>query len=97
MPYTEQEARDMIAAINLAGQKDAQQAQALFNANKQTALNWWDTVKPAIPTTRQQALDAYNYIKNLLITQTDEFRKIILREKLEQANEKFKEIKALGN
>lgn len=97
MPFTEQDAKDMRDAMNLLQQKEQQQTQTQFDTNIQTALAWWDTVKPQIPTTRQEAKDAFDFIEQLIKTETDTFRLTVLRKKLEEANEKFKEIKKLGS
>lgn len=93
---TRQEAIDMRLALEELAQFEQQQAQTQFDVDLQVALDWWDTVKPAIPTTRQEALDAYRFIEDLLKTETDRFRLIVLRKKLEEANEKFKERKRNG-
>ena len=91
---TESEAREIKSAIESFQLKDEQVVQATHQTNIQLAKDWWETVKPTIPTTRQEALDVYNFIKNLLKTETDRYRLQLLNKKLEQANEKFKEIKA---
>jgi len=69
------------------------QAKVIDDAKIQTALTWWNTIKPTIPATRQEALDVYDFIKGLIETETDRFRLAVLRKKLDEANEKFKEIK----
>jgi len=93
---TQQEARDMRDALKLLEESETRQRfdarQILIN----DALIWWNMNKPPMPTTRQAALDAFNFIKQLLETETDRFRLALLREKLDQANNKFKEIKRIG-
>jgi len=69
---------------------------AIEQGKIQTALDWWDTVKPDIPTTRDEAITVYNFILSLLDTETESYRLAVLRNKLIEANEKFKEIKAFG-
>jgi len=65
--------------------------------------DWWDaTIKPTLVWNNSQSLIDqrvnilidYNNVKLLLDTETDKFRLFVIREKLEQANEKFKQIKA---
>jgi len=94
MPVSENQAREMFAAIQDFQLKDAQAEKVTYDNNIAIAEAWWDTVKPPIPTARQEALDVYNIIVQLLKSETDEFRLFILNTKLQQANEKFKEIKA---
>ena len=93
---TEQEARDMRDALKLLEQKEAQQQQLINQAKIQVAIDWWNTVKPSIPLTRDEALTAYRFIEELLNSETDEFRLQLLRNKLQLANEKFKERKRNG-
>jgi len=93
---TEQEAKDMREAIRLLEQTESQQVKVQRDINIQTALDWWDTIKPDIPTTRQEALTVHSFIKGLLETETDQYKLTILRKKLEEANEKFQEIKRNG-
>ena len=75
---------------------EAQQAQDANDARRAIAEAWWDTVKPNTPQTREEALDAYNFILGLLDTETDADRLTLLRQKLQLANEKFKERKKNG-
>jgi len=96
MPFTEQDAIDMRDAMNLLQQKEQQQVQALYDTNIQIALTWWNTVKPTTPTTRDEAKDAFDFIEQLLKTETDRYRLIVLRKKLEEANQEFIERKANG-
>lgn len=93
----------------LADTVDAQR-QADRLAKRQVALDWWDTIKPAVPTTRDEAFTTYTFIESTIVTETalrdaetdqvqkeiHHYRILILNEKLKQANEKFKEIKANG-
>jgi len=107
---TQQEARDMWAAIQQFQATDAAQAQADNNAKLAVAQAWWDGIKPAIPQTRDEALAAYQFINAELNSQTRDFqnetdpiqkeilqfRVRLLRQKLNEANEKFKERKRNG-
>lgn len=93
---TEQEARDMKAAIEAFEKKDADAQRAIHDAEMLKAQTWYDSIKPKVPTTRDEALTAYKTIKSLTETETDNFRLRILRQKLEEANEKFKELKKNG-
>jgi len=90
---TVQEAKDMRDALRLLEQTESQQAKIINDVNIQTALDWWNIIKPVTPTTRQEALAVHNFIKGLLETETDQFRLGILRKKLEESNKKFQEIK----
>ena len=83
-------------AIRQLEQFERQQAKAENDAKIAVAQAWWDSIKPAVPQTRDEALIAYRFIEGLLQTETDRFRLILLRQKLEQANEKFKERKRNG-
>ena len=96
MVVTEAEAREIRDALLALEQKEQQEALTQFNADLAVAQTWWDTVKPAIPTTRDEAVTVFRQIEALLKTETDRFRLIILKQNLELANEKFKELKALG-
>ncbi len=107
---TQQEARDMWAAIQQFQAADEAQAQTDRAVKIAAAQAWWDTIKPARPTTRTQALAAYKFIEAEIVTQTTnfrnetdpiqkeifEFRVRLLRKKLVEANEKYKEIKRNG-
>lgn len=95
---TQQEAKDMRDAIRLLEQTESQQAQAQQQADLAIAQAWFNSLGINIQaaTTRTQALDNFNQIESLLQTETDRFRLFILREKLAEANEKFKERKVNG-
>jgi len=93
---TQQEARDMWTAIEQFQAADAAVVQAQTDALKQTAKDWWDTIKPAEPTTRIEALASYHLIEGLLQTETDQFRLTLLQQKLRLANEEFQERKRNG-
>lgn len=76
-----------------------------FESNEQRVINearrvvveaWWDTVKPDVPQTRDEALEAYRFIEEKLKTETDGDRLALLRQKLQLANEKFMERKKNG-
>lgn len=93
---TQQQAKDMRDAIRQLEASELAAIQTQRDADIAIAMTWWNTVKPSMPTTRQEALDAFNFIKGLIETETDRFRLHVLKKKLEEANEKFKEIKANG-
>lgn len=85
--------RDVIRQLEAFENQQEQDAiQILVNQAKA----WWDSIKPAIPNTRDEALDAFNFIKNLLDTETEKFRIKLLKNKLLEANEKYKERKQNG-
>lgn len=95
---TEQEARDMWAAIQAFQQKDADAQKAVHENNIRTAQNWYNS-HPEInhnPTTRAEALEVFNKIEQMLRTETDRYRLTVLINQKEFANEKFKEIKKNG-
>lgn len=83
-------------ATKLLEQNETAEAKAIQDGKIQVAVDWWNTVKPAIPSTRDEALIAYNVIKELLKTETAHYRLAVLRIKLNEANDKFKEMKKLG-
>jgi len=94
---TEQEARDMNIAITAFQNTDKAADEAQHNQNIRTAETWFNTLGINIPaaTTRDQALTNFRSIQAEQTIQTDRFRLIVLRSKLNEANEKFKTIKAL--
>ena len=83
----------IMTTIQTKNNADTAAAKVIRDANIQVAVDWWNTVKPAVPTTRDEALTAYRFIEGLLQTETDSLRLTLLRNKLEQANEKYKERK----
>jgi len=107
---TQQEARDMWAAIQQFQVADSAQVQVEHDAKVAVAEAWWDTIKPAVPNTRDEALAAFRFIEAEIITQTNnfenetdrvqkevfQFRIVLLRNKLQLANEKYKERKRNG-
>jgi len=93
MVFSQQEARDMRDALELLNQTEGQAEEAANQVLIAQALSWWNTVKPQTPRTRPEAVDAFNIIKRLIQTETDRHRQSLLRKKLTEANEKFKEIK----
>ena len=95
---TEQEARDMKTAIDAFQVKDRRDEQIQFDADKAVALTWFNGLGIDIQgaTTRTQALANFTQIESLLKTETDRFRLFILRGKLDEANEKYKQIKAVN-
>ena len=86
----------IMATIQAKNNADAAAAKVIQDAKIQVAIDWWNTVKPAMPQTRDEALTAYRLIEGLLNTETDSFRLVVLRNRLQLANEKFKEIKRNG-
>jgi len=95
---TEQEARDMDAAIIAFHDKDTQTQRTQFDADKAIAETWWNTLGIDIQgaLTRDEAIDNYRQIESLLQTETDRFRLVVLKEKLVEADEKFRERKRNG-
>lgn len=80
---TEQEARDMLAAINAFQVKDNQVLKVQHDANIQTVLTWWNTLGINIQasTTRTQAKIIHTQIESLLQIETDRFRRPLLEKK----------------
>jgi len=93
---TKQDAIDMRDALNSLNDDEDRQVQVDYRAKIIIQNTWFDTVKPPIPTTRNQALDAYRQIQTLIRNETDRFRKQFLGRKLIEANEKYKEVKRLS-
>lgn len=93
---TRQEAKEMRDAIKLLEQTEVQQTKILRDARMTQAEAWYNTIEPPIPTTRQEALDKFHHIEILLKTERNEIRHWLLNKKLNEANEKFKELKKLG-
>ena len=105
---TEQEARDMWTAIQQFQAADLAQERADHLAKIAVAQAWWDGIKPAVPTTRTEALAVFQFIEAEIVTQqtnldneTDPVQKEVFRDrvgllhkKLVEANEKYKEVKA---
>jgi len=85
-----QEMRDAIRQLEAAEQAAEQAARQILIDQ---ALAWWDTIKPAIPTTRAEALAVVRFIEGLQRTETDNFRLQLLRNKLQQALIKLQERK----
>ncbi len=98
MVTTETQAREMYTAIGDFQLKDTQAVQAQFDADKAVAISWWNTLGIDIigATTRIEASTIYFQIEALLNTETDRFRILVLRKKLDEANEKYKVIKRNG-
>ena len=95
---TPEEAREMRDAIVALEQQEAQTAQAQRQVDIATATAWFNTLGINIQgaQNRGDALNNFDQIKSRLDTETDNFRLIILREKLTEANEKFKKRKRNG-
>ena len=95
---TETEAREIQAAIEAFQVKDAQTIQAQQRADLGIATAWFNTlgINVQAATTRTQALTNFNQIESLLKTETDRFRLFILRNKLAEANERYKDVKRVN-
>ena len=91
MPFTEQEARDMIAAIENVRQIDAAAAKATKDAALAIAQAWFDALPQIIdPTvTKDDAASNYREIQTLQRTERDADRQEILRRELVIANDDF--------
>ena len=90
----------MVANADVFLQNQLQaQAEAQQQANIDTATTWWtNNVIPQLfnpITSRSEALQNYNDIKNGIETQTDQWRLYVLRQKLEDAENNFKLAKSL--
>lgn len=98
MPFTEQEAKDMRTALNLLAQNEAQAAQTQQQADLAIALSWYDTLSIDIQaaTTRTKAQENHDEIKQLLPVETDPFRRVILGQKLDEANQKVMAVKKVN-
>ena len=94
---TQQEAKEMRDAIKQLEESERQQTQTQNDAKIQIARDWYNTVEKPTPTTRQEALYIFNFIKSLIEIETDRDRLRLLKNKLDEANEKYKEIKRNGN
>lgn len=92
-----QEAKEMRDALTELQNFEAQQEQERENQLMAQALVWYNTIKQNTPTDRQEALDDFNFIKSKIQTESDNYRKRILQIKLQEANEKFKELKKHGD
>ena len=96
MTFTNPEIIQIRDGLRLLEKKESDAAQVISEAKRQVAIGWWNTVKPNIPQTRNQALTAYHTIQDMIKTETDADRLSLLRQKLFDANEKFKERKKNG-
>jgi len=96
MPFdnlTLADAQRITDALEQLAQSKQTQANADAQARIDLVKSWWDTVKPAVPTTRREAMDVINKIKDLLKTETDRDRLSLLSNKLTEANIKYHDIK----
>jgi len=93
MPFSQADIIEIRDKLKQLEDADNAQVQATFDANMVIANTWWDSIKPAAPTTRAEALVVFKFIEDLLKTETDEFRMKVLRQKIRLANEKFLERK----
>jgi len=96
MAVTRVQAKEMRDAIKELEGFELQQADIKYQADLAVAIAWWNSVKPVTPTTRTQALTAFNAIEQLLTTETDTFRLIVLRRELRKANQKYKDVKRVN-
>jgi len=98
MVVTEAQAREMQAAIDAFQAKDGQIRRDQNQTDLALALAWYNQQGIQIPnaTTRTQALQNFNDIKALMQTETDSFRLGILRQKVQEANEKYKAVKKVS-
>ena len=96
MTFTKIEIKEIRDKLRVLEQKEADDVKVISDAKRKIASDWWNTIKPTIPATREEALTAYRLIEELLKTETDAGRSSILRQKLNLANEKFKEMKRIG-
>jgi len=86
----------------LENQRQAE-AQATWDAGIAAATTWWNsTIQPTLLWNNTQTLEDqrtnilidYNNVKLLLNTETDQYRIYLIKQKLKQAEDKFKQIKA---
>jgi len=79
------------------------QADTIRQAGLDAANTWWNsTIQPTLLWNNTQSLEEqraniltdYNNIKLLLNTETDQYRLYVINQKLQQAETKFKQIKA---
>ena len=98
MATTEIQAREIHTAIGDFQSKDAQVAQVQFDMDKAVAVSWFDSLGIDITeaTTRVEVATIYFQIEALLESETDRFKITVMRAKLDEANEKYKEIKRNG-
>lgn len=83
-------------AIKQLDQTESQATRAQQLADLAIAQAWYNTIKKPTPTNRPDALDNFNYIKSLLQTETERYKRRVLNTELEKANEKYKEVKRNG-
>jgi len=93
MAFTAIEVKEMRDKLLLLAKSEEQIEQDKRDVLIQNANDWWETIKPAVPTTRQEALDVYIFIKEKIVVEKNRYRSIVLRKKLALANEKFMELK----
>jgi len=95
---TRQEAKDMRDEIRLLEEFESQQLQNKLNADMAIALAWFNNLGINIQTaqTRDQALANFNQIETMLQSETNNLRLKVLRNKLKEADEKYKERKRNG-
>lgn len=98
MPFTEQDVIDMEDASRLLQQKRQQQFQVQRQIDLDIALAWFNTLGINIQssTTRTQAKIIHDEIEQLLKIETDAFRRGIINQKLNEANEKYIAVKKVN-
>jgi len=110
MAFTNSEIKEIRDKLILLEERDQKDLEDIRIANLAVAEAWWDTIKPRVPQTRNEALTAYRFIQSEIETQRtnfeDEtepvqkeifgFRLRVLNQKLKLANEKFIERKRNG-
>ena len=96
MTFTINEIKEIRDKLKALEQKENDAVQALQQIEKNKVELWWDGIKPDTPLTRDEALTAYRFIEGMIKSETDKNKLSLLRQKLIQANEKFKERKRNG-
>ena len=96
MTFTNLEIKEIRDGLRLLEKSDVIAAQAVQKIEIDKVKAWWNTIKPAVPQTRDEALEVYRWIEETITTETNPDRLSLLRQKLQLANEKFKERKRNG-
>ena len=96
MNITNTEIEEMRYKLKLLEKKEADAGQAVSDTKRKVSSDWWNGIKPETPLTRDEALKAYRTIEGMIKTEKNPDRLSLLRQKLIQANEKFKERKRNG-
>ena len=104
MTFTINEIKEIRDGLRQLEKKENDDARKINDDKRAVLEAWWNTIKPsgwtedkeAIGSNRDEVLTAYRFIEGLLNTETDTYRLSFLRQKLQLANEKFKERKRNG-